>query len=74
MNTPLEEKKVKNKILKNEKKINIKLLDGLIIISTNYELATIHLEPPITKDRIFLSILPMTKDVMNDFKKRWNIS
>ena len=49
----------RNKIVKNEKIKKIKsLINGLISISK----ITIHSEPPIKKDRIFLSILPMTKE------------
>jgi hypothetical protein len=65
---------LKNKVVSNEKIININtLINGIISISANPKLATIHSEPPIKNNRIFLSILPMTKNEMNDLKLRWNI-
>ena len=74
-NSELELRLLRNKIVNNEKIININtLINGTIIISTNPKLATIHSEPPIMENRIFLSILPMTKNELNDFKTRRNIS
>jgi hypothetical protein len=69
-----EIKLLRNKIVNNEKIININTLtNGIIIISTNPKLVTIHSEPPIRENRIFLSILPMTKNELNELKIRWNI-
>ena len=70
----LEMRLLSNKIVSNEKIININtLINGVIIISTNHKLATIHSEPPIQENRIFLSILPLTKNELNELKLRWNI-
>ena len=64
----------RNKIVKNESIIKVKtLINGLITMSNNSNLATIHSEPPIHEDRIFISILPMTLDEINQLKLRWNI-
>lgn len=55
----LKKKLLINKLLKNEKIKKIKTLhNGIISISH----ITIHSEPPITEDRIFLSILPLSKE------------
>ena len=42
-------------------------------MSNNSDLATIHSEPPIHEDRIFISILPMTIDEIDQLKLRWEI-
>ena len=63
----------RNKIVKNESIIKVKtLINGLITMSNNSDLATIHSEPPIHEDRIFISILPMTIDEIDQLKLRWN--
>ncbi len=64
----------RNKIVKNESIIKVKtLINGLITMSNNSNLATIHSEPHIHKDIIFISILPMTIDEIDQLKLRWNI-
>ena len=63
----------RNKIVKNESIIKVKtLINGVITMSNNSNLATIHSEPPIHEDRIFISILPMTIDEIDQLKLRWN--
>ena len=64
----------RNKIVKNESIIKVKtLINGVITMSNNSNLATIHSEPPIHEDRIFISILPMTIDEIDQLKLRWEI-
>jgi hypothetical protein len=43
----------------------------LIFIVGNTEKALIHSEPPMTEERIFISILPGTEKQIENLKKRW---
>ena len=45
--------------------------EGLIFIVGNPEKALIHSEPPMTEQRIFISILPGTEKQIENLKKRW---
>jgi len=45
--------------------------EGLIFIVGNTEKALIHSEPPMTEERIFISILPGTEKQIENLKKKW---
>ena len=71
----LETQEKRNKLVSTEKIIDIlPLLNGIISCSDTPKMntvGTIHSEPPISDNRIFLSILPMTKDEQLELKTRW---
>lgn len=59
--------------LKNEKIIQVKNNQGLIFYANSGGIdGAIHSEPNFDDNRIFISILPGTKDNIESLKKRWN--
>jgi len=60
--------------LKNEKIIQVKNNQGLIFYANSGGIdGAIHSEPKIDDNRMFISILPGTKENIEGLKKRWNL-
>ena len=60
--------------LKNEKIIQVKNNQGLIFYANSGGIdGAIHSDPKFDKNRIFISILPGTKENIESLKKEWEI-
>lgn len=60
------------KKFKNEKIIQVKNNKGVIFFTSNDKIAGLHSEPKQTTPRLFISILPGSKENIEELNKRWS--